>query len=767
MAESRQECADLAASLGLVTDHGKDNWKRIRGGARHVLGSLCVEIIDRTAFAEWSDGLCSKPIPLGKAECLVSHFWESRMQHAVKEVTNSLAPLVEGTTQDVSITVADFLRRGLEAVLPLTPTKGALILNSSELPLLLPFEGWELLSVNNESVHSQEAAYSLVSQLMSARKTRGKPANGKEKWKPDDLKDKAKGAEENLEDLDTAILDDCLVTLRFRNSVANAAYATLEDNALSIHIHLKEGVSATAICLASGRHDNSAIAGFPVGHVVSGVGHTGTVVITPHAHYVQCTACVVSREMEEQKVARLHRRVRARRGLHEVVTPLPSPQKPDEACLLDEGTQPSQHFSEDHKRVNYEVHIDLACPIPYTKLKDLSDLCEVCVSSAFKAIGGVSYSSTGCGASICAYTRRVFPAREGERREPLHSPHVRHPRSVWRSKLDAMAGHDALPNPSVEVLVVDVPKLPPDTIDAVASKSSSPDTLNASKLLTSMDSVLRSASEGEDVQAEILMQVTHHVPGFLGIRTTCDDIVLDVRVSEIERVCSSQLQNAMGRVAGSNKRLGVLVTDTANRAVVREEDVKHVKHVFEAIDYDGSGYLSLKELISFSAAHPKAVPNSVFKYVGAGSAHIGFPELLRCHFPKCSMDHIENAVEQWCPQNEAEPALTLSPETLKEVCAVFEALDKDKKGYLTDAQVQRVFDDPELGKATDATITLAEFTSMVGPYFLNQTEMTQLSSLAQKRKFTNMDWTSIFPCGSAATYLVSPYDPKGNQYSQP
>eukprot|EP01065_Artemidia_motanka_P009172 TRINITY_DN14687_c0_g1_i1.p1 TRINITY_DN14687_c0_g1~~TRINITY_DN14687_c0_g1_i1.p1 ORF type:complete len:891 (+),score=193.56 TRINITY_DN14687_c0_g1_i1:41-2674(+) len=78
---------------------------------------------------------------------------------------------------------------------------------------------------------------------------------------------------------------------------------------------------------------------------------------------------------------------------------------------------------------------------------------------------------------------------------------------------------------------------------------------------------------------------------------------------------SQKLELAVGGLsAARRRRLGVVIdTDAMKRTEIRQENVVQVRRIFDEIDADKSGVLSLRELISFSVANPRAIPNVVFK----------------------------------------------------------------------------------------------------------------------------------------------------------
>lgn len=162
---------------------------------------------------------------------------------------------------------------------------------------------------------------------------------------------------------------------------------------------------------------------------------------------------------------------------------------------------------------------------------------------------------------------------------------------------------------------------------------------------------------------------------------------IDVRAAATGSGNSQAFELAVGGLsAARRKRLGVVMaTDAVKRTDIRQADVLQVKKIFDEIDDDKSGYLSLRELISFSVANPRAIPNSVFKnLVTDDDGRVHFKELLHCHFPKCSDKTVQRAIDQWAPRQDVESLDQLEEESKEEIRQIFSVF---RPGFVSDFQV--------------------------------------------------------------------------------
>eukprot|EP01064_Diplonema_japonicum_P016362 TRINITY_DN24375_c0_g1_i1.p1 TRINITY_DN24375_c0_g1~~TRINITY_DN24375_c0_g1_i1.p1 ORF type:complete len:625 (+),score=80.52 TRINITY_DN24375_c0_g1_i1:40-1875(+) len=238
-------------------------------------------------------------------------------------------------------------------------------------------------------------------------------------------------------------------------------------------------------------------------------------------------------------------------------------------------------------------------------------------------------------------------------------------------------------------------------------------------------------------------------------------------VVDIKGCVSPTLEVATGGLrTARRRRLGVLLERDSSKRTIREQDVLGVKKVFDSIDSDKSGFLSLKELISFSAARPRAVPNTVFKYIVAEGDKVGFLELLHCHFPKCTLAAVQNAAEQWCPKPVVDQPPPMSSEIANAIGEVFQSF-KPCNGRLTPSMIRSSHPSCELSDSelqsfcSDAgSISLGDFVSGLGPSFSSPEHMMPLSVITHRtHKSGSITWTKLFPCGSADRLLDSPYNP--------
>eukprot|EP00756_Hemistasia_phaeocysticola_P065640 Hpha_TRINITY_DN8696_c0_g1::TRINITY_DN8696_c0_g1_i1::g.168730::m.168730 len=245
---------------------------------------------------------------------------------------------------------------------------------------------------------------------------------------------------------------------------------------------------------------------------------------------------------------------------------------------------------------------------------------------------------------------------------------------------------------------------------------------------------------------------------------------------------------------------GGMVVGALKRTDVREDDVLQVRRVFDEIDEDKSGVLSLRELISFSVTNPRAIPNVVFKnLVTDEDGQVTFEELLRCHFPKCSAATIKEAIERWAPQTEGEETEYLAEEAIDEIRQIYSVFRPDFEwdyGVFTDEdearpQQRRVREVPAGGShqpqltASELAIhlcrtglsaeevkrcipedgpgTLSEedFIGLMREYYVTERRGIGLYSLQSHTK--NIRWSKLFPAASGGKaggpedYFKPPY----------
>ncbi|KAJ9449581.1 hypothetical protein DIPPA_02871 [Diplonema papillatum] len=259
--------------------------------------------------------------------------------------------------------------------------------------------------------------------------------------------------------------------------------------------------------------------------------------------------------------------------------------------------------------------------------------------------------------------------------------------------------------------------------------------------------------------------------------------VLGVSVTEGRHAASPALTAALRSRAGGRQRKDATGELAAKQASLTEGDVLAVKRVFDAVDADDSGLLTLKELIKYSVSRPKAVPDVVFRHVVGEGDKISFPELLRCFYPRCTPQTIQQAIQTCGSKVDPEqPPSAPSPGILKEVRDVFRQLDRADSGHLTVAQVKsRLFaadasvTEADLRRmfvkdkaaADSQPVTLSAFSAALAPMFASASAMAPLEAICQKsRKSTRITWDNLFPNGSATKYLKSPYDVDGVEKSK-
>eukprot|EP01060_Flectonema_neradi_P036344 TRINITY_DN6966_c2_g1_i2.p1 TRINITY_DN6966_c2_g1~~TRINITY_DN6966_c2_g1_i2.p1 ORF type:complete len:694 (+),score=129.34 TRINITY_DN6966_c2_g1_i2:58-2139(+) len=214
--------------------------------------------------------------------------------------------------------------------------------------------------------------------------------------------------------------------------------------------------------------------------------------------------------------------------------------------------------------------------------------------------------------------------------------------------------------------------------------------------------------------------------------------------TKIESQISSKLQMSLGGMNTTRqKQLGPIVDhDGAKRTVVREEDVKRVKRVFEAIDTDKNGYLTLHELIKFSASHPNAIPNRVFRVIVGDDERVGFLELLHGHFPRCSLTSLQSAIDKWCPPEVYVPVSTIPQPVVCEITNIFNTFDIERKGFITPQQLGSQLSKSEsspselssiLGSSRCSdVITAKDFINTLSSYFSPRGELLALNSLTHR-----------------------------------
>ena len=239
--------------------------------------------------------------------------------------------------------------------------------------------------------------------------------------------------------------------------------------------------------------------------------------------------------------------------------------------------------------------------------------------------------------------------------------------------------------------------------------------------------------------------------------------------TRIESEVSAKLQMSLGGMQTIRKQqLGpILDHDGAKRTVVYEEDVRRVKRIFDAMDSDKSGYLTLHELVKFSAAHPTAIPNRVFRFVVGDGERVGFLELLHCHFPKCSVGTLQSAIDKWSPPEVQIPTNTVPLLVTSEITNIFNTFDNNKKGFITTQELGSQLSKSEFSSAEltsllnsrSKVITAADFINVMSGYFSPQAELLPLNTLSHRvNKTSHIRWSNIFPSGSAEKYLESPLD---------
>eukprot|EP01063_Lacrimia_lanifica_P015337 TRINITY_DN22131_c0_g1_i1.p1 TRINITY_DN22131_c0_g1~~TRINITY_DN22131_c0_g1_i1.p1 ORF type:complete len:733 (+),score=210.94 TRINITY_DN22131_c0_g1_i1:119-2317(+) len=689
--------AEQTCHKGLAKGLGMEHDPVVHGLARHLAGKLHIEILDADGAERWVAGLGPKPAVLDKAVCGIAHGWGD-LEVTCKELSHRLQGLVDGKTLDVAVQTSEMRR--LPSII--TAQRGAqLVIERAESPTLAPYVGWLLLAVNGQKVFSDEDVDTRLYDCL------------------DDSKQP----------------DDGVLSFQVQRSICTGAMACCTaEGYISLAVYMKPEVPDCVLAVTSRQRSTvHSLLGFPkrpiLGCTTKEAGGAVLRIVAPAKKKV-CKYCTQVQEQREAVVGAL----RAERMRAEQYRPA-SPLSGSSGSVITESN------------AAVSIQVRLGTDAAYHDLDFLAHTLRHAIARSHALHGD------GCSRVLI---RRVFPApdsaaaalpasadttttaltvpdarpasgvRSPTRLAPL--PHAAAAiKSVWAGKLGALVRAGTMRSPVFEFVALISAAVGPREREAMAAE-----------LTEASGRVLREASRGE---------LSLAAPG-------------GVVVAGCEGERSAALDGAIqGTSAPKTKRLGVSEYD-ANRTAIREEDVLKVKKVFDTVDTDGSGTLGLKELIKFSAVNPKTIPNTVFRYVGALGNDITFAQLLHSHFPKCGWHSVQNAVDLWCPRETAEAAPTLSQDTLREVEAVYAHFDKTETNYVPQADLAALLRDAELAEFAcggHGGISLADFTALVSPFFISATEMAKVDDVARARNLRTRDWSAIFPCGSAAQYLVCPY----------
>jgi hypothetical protein len=297
------------------------------------------------------------------------------------------------------------------------------------------------------------------------------------------------------------------------------------------------------------------------------------------------------------------------------------------------------------------------------------------------------------------------------------------------------------------------PRLPTAT-SAISRMSSASLCDSVSSISSSEQSPKSGKSVGFDVEADA--------------ETESPSVLTEVPEQEAFEAAHEQSSAAQDQPSGlKNPR-----DDGNPRTAITQAQFLKVKAIFDDIDQEGEGKVTLKELLEYSVKNP--IPVKVFMRMTLDTTGVvTLPELVRCYHPQVSLKEVRYAMEVFIPQLQAHWRERLSETSMSEIGEIF-ALFARRTGSVSLGDLAAVMEPNEhlamndlkaaLGN-TDAdenyVLEQPEFENLLKDYYIQQqhssTRHPTLEFLTAERRIQSV-WPRMFPRMPNPENLLRPKD---------